>query len=327
MICCESMNVEIELAPLISALQDFETTDLWFSLQAQSGGELPAFWGSMLRGAFGNAFKANLCQRQGSICENCEHPQTCIYSSVFETPLPEQSTWMTRYASVPHPFVFLPPLPGQTFTIEKGHTLQFGMRLVGPAIEWVPYFILAWQLAAQTGLGTQNLPFVLIQVENKQGQILYQPGQIIKPISRHTVLTSNSRQRNGPINLYLETPLRLKAKGQILKNSLPFDRLVSNLLRRLSSLLYFHNDQQIDIDYAGIVSAARPIQTLSHRLYWQDAPRWSNRQQQKMNLGGLLGQIQYAPEAAAFGPLLQAGAILLVGKGTSFGLGRYQLST
>lgn len=320
------MNIEMELAPLISALQSFEYTDVWFSLQAQRAGELPAFWGSMLRGAFGHAFKATLCQNQQAICENCEQPQACIYASVFETPLPEQSEWMTRYESVPHPFVFLPPLPGQAYSLQRGEMLQFGMRVLAPAIEHLPYIILAWQLAAQTGLGAQQVPFELIQVENKQGQVLYQPGQVIETIKREPVLIAEVRQRKGPINLYLETPLRLKAKGQILKNSLPFDRLISNLLRRLSTLLYFHNGQQIELDYAGLVAAARVVQTLNQQLYWQDAPRWSNRQQQKMNLGGLLGQIQYAPEATAFRPLLQAGAVLLVGKGTSFGLGRYQVS-
>lgn len=321
------MIIEIELAPLAAALQTFEYADLWFSLQARSEGSLPAFWGSMLRGAFGHAFKASLCQNPRGICENCEQVQSCGYASVFETPLPAHSEWMTRYESVPHPFVFLPPLPGQTSLIQAGDTLRFGMRVFGPAIEMATYFILAWQEAAQQGLGSKRVPFELIQVEDNRGQVLYQPGQTMKPVSKQVVLPHQTLTRHGPINLYLETPLRLKAGGQILKRDLPFDRLISTLLRRLSAILYFHAGQQLELDYAGLVAAARPIQTLGHRLYWQDTPRWSNRQQQKMNMGGLLGQIQYAPESSAFVPLLQAGACLLLGKGTSFGLGRYQLST
>jgi len=42
-----------------------------------------------------------------------------------------------------------------------------------------------------------------------------------------------------------------------------------------------------------------------------------------MKLGGLIGDIVYYGPITPFKPLLEAGELLHVGKGTSFGLGKY----
>ena len=44
-----------------------------------------------------------------------------------------------------------------------------------------------------------------------------------------------------------------------------------------------------------------------------------------MKMGGLIGEATYRGNITPFLPLLQAGAILHIGKGTSFGLGKYEM--
>jgi CRISPR/Cas system endoribonuclease Cas6 (RAMP superfamily) len=44
-----------------------------------------------------------------------------------------------------------------------------------------------------------------------------------------------------------------------------------------------------------------------------------------MKLGGVVGEITYEGDITAFMPYLKAGEILHIGKGTSFGLGKYQI--
>ncbi|MCB1036939.1 MAG: CRISPR system precrRNA processing endoribonuclease RAMP protein Cas6, partial [Acidobacteria bacterium] len=53
--------------------------------------------------------------------------------------------------------------------------------------------------------------------------------------------------------------------------------------------------------------------------------RFSNRQQQRHRLQGLLGQITLAGDLEPFLPLLQSAEILHVGKNATMGLGRVEV--
>ena len=63
-------------------------------------------------------------------------------------------------------------------------------------------------------------------------------------------------------------------------------------------------------------------------LRWWDWQRYSARQQTTMNLGGLVGSFELSGDSEIiqkFLPLLKIGEWLHVGKGTTFGLGKYQV--
>ncbi|PIP08640.1 MAG: hypothetical protein COX51_03455, partial [Syntrophobacteraceae bacterium CG23_combo_of_CG06-09_8_20_14_all_50_8] len=49
------------------------------------------------------------------------------------------------------------------------------------------------------------------------------------------------------------------------------------------------------------------------------------RQETKIGMGGFVGEITFDGDAAPFFPLIRAGEVLHVGKGTSFGLGQYEM--
>ena len=77
--------------------------------------------------------------------------------------------------------------------------------------------------------------------------------------------------------------------------------------------------------YVGIERAST-VSVVSHHLRWFDWERFSSRQNSEMKLGGLLGDVSFEGDVRPFGPLLRAGEIVHVGKGTSFGLGQYLLT-
>jgi len=58
-------------------------------------------------------------------------------------------------------------------------------------------------------------------------------------------------------------------------------------------------------------------------LRWYDWERYSSRQETRMRLGGLVGEVEFEGELAEFLPYLFLGELIHLGKGTSFGLGRY----
>jgi len=65
---------------------------------------------------------------------------------------------------------------------------------------------------------------------------------------------------------------------------------------------------------------------MESQLTWVDWSRYSNRQHQKMTLGGLMGKIILTGELAPFVPMLYLGQWLHFGKNATFGMGRYQLA-
>jgi len=61
------------------------------------------------------------------------------------------------------------------------------------------------------------------------------------------------------------------------------------------------------------------------RLRWHDWERYSTRQEEKMKLGGFMGRIDFSGDFAPFWGYLVLGEIVHVGKGSSFGLGKYEI--
>ncbi|MCI0418045.1 MAG: CRISPR system precrRNA processing endoribonuclease RAMP protein Cas6, partial [Acidobacteria bacterium] len=75
-----------------------------------------------------------------------------------------------------------------------------------------------------------------------------------------------------------------------------------------------------------LLEEAKQITVRSHDLVWDDWARYSGRQKEWMQFGGLMGSVTYEGVLGAFMPLLALGEWLHVGGKTSFGLGRYRIS-
>lgn len=132
---------------------------------------------------------------------------------------------------------------------------------------------------------------------------------------------------NGIIALSVRflTPLRVVYQRKFVFD-IEFEMLVTSLLRRLRLLGYFHCDQGEGAgDHKAFIGQADRIERVHNGLVWRDRERCSGRQQTRMKMGGLVGDVVYRGDIGPLRPLLEAGAILHVGKGTSFGLGKYVL--
>lgn len=127
------------------------------------------------------------------------------------------------------------------------------------------------------------------------------------------------------ITLRFLTPTRLRF-DEALVNHLDFHVLIRNLLRRLSALSYFHCGHQLDLDFKGLIARAEQITTEKTELHWADWHRYSNRQKRKIQMGGVIGQVTYRGPLAEFLPFLRLGELVHIGKGTVFGLGKYQMT-
>jgi hypothetical protein len=131
------------------------------------------------------------------------------------------------------------------------------------------------------------------------------------------------------LTIHLITPLRIKYENH-LKADLPFHVLIRAALRRISSLFACYGEEheedggQHALDYTGIVTRAmdQDIQIQESDLHWFDWERYSNRQEVKMLMGGMVGSISYMGNLGEFLSLLRLCEEVHLGKQSTFGLGQ-----
>lgn len=120
------------------SLDHFKFAKFSFFLKALGNTFLPPYKGSTLRGAFGNTFKKVVCVIRERACKSCLLKNRCVYSYVFETPPPPDSSKMRKYPFAPHPFVIEPPLEEKR-VYKGGDPLCFKLLLIGKSIDFLPY--------------------------------------------------------------------------------------------------------------------------------------------------------------------------------------------
>ncbi len=296
---------------------------------------LPPYKGATLRGGFGQAFKRMACSRPqpGGTCQGCSEWDRCAYSYVFETPVPPDSEVLRTHAAVPRPFVFEPPLDDKT-EYGLGDELAFGLVLIGRGIDYLPYFILAFKALGDVGLGRGRARFRLKQVWARDPlgpweTLIYDgPSDALRNVEMTAGITEIEQAAaelpDHELSVCFLTPTRLKHGGKIARE-LVFDVLVRALLRRVSSLYYFHCGERWEADYRGLIELAQKVEMVESAAQWQSWERYSSKQDRRIEMGGLVGKMRYAGPLAAFRCLLVLGSVVHVGKGCVFGNGQYEV--
>jgi hypothetical protein len=121
-----------------------------------------------------------------------------------------------------------------------------------------------------------------------------------------------------------DTPARFIQRGELCREP-RFDLLAGSLLRRLENLVRFHCGGEGAWVYGSLLEDAAGVELVRNETRWHDWERYSNRQDRRMKLGGFVGRAVYRGPLSPFLPLLALGTWVNVGKGTTFGLGRYRV--
>ncbi|MBE3577801.1 MAG: CRISPR system precrRNA processing endoribonuclease RAMP protein Cas6 [Limnochordales bacterium] len=326
--------------------------------------ELPPYKGSTFRGAFGWAFQRVCCLTGWPSCSGCVSRSVCAYAQVFEAMTVHGTIPPLRgLQDISRPFVLRPPRDRQE-KYQPGDRLQLELLLFGRAIPLTPLFIRAFLLLAAQGVGRgrgrmrverveawlpQGDAVNLFDLDSGNGATRGQRpfyatlGQWLGN-SRPVAVGTNGKCET--VSIEFITMTRFKHDGRLVKFGPPFSVLVASLLRRLTTLWWYCGGEEEAERFAYIpegekgmedekasrwlyrelVERAAEVRLLDANTRWDDWVRFSYRQQQRMLLGGLTGRAVYDEEARLFLPLLKAGEIVHVGKGTTFGLGQYRLS-
>ena len=291
---------------------------------------LPDYAGSALRGAFGHALRQLSCMTRQKDCTACPLLTSCPYPAIF-APTPPKQHSLQVFSHIPVPYVIEAPEEAAR-TYAPGELFSFHVVLIGRALKELPLIILAWRRALARGLaagdGTAELVRV-IHCDSGGDMIVHIPdvGAVLSHQQRVPVnpasLGSLAPTR---VTLHIFTPLRLQQNGYAIRQEkLEARTLLMAIVRRANLLGEFHGEGPITESFAALHAAAVDIRDIK-ALTWRDWTRYSSRQEQKMTLGGVVGEWSLEGNLAPFLPYLHLGQWLHAGKEAVFGLGGYRLA-
>ena len=288
---------------------------------AERDGKLPAFPGSTIRGAFGNALKRLVCVMRNRPCDGCPLEFTCMYTTVFETRAKPSGENPVRNIRPPHPFVLKVDFVANR-QLNGGDRLDIGITLYGTAMANYPFILRAMEEACEYGLGPNRLPFRLKAIRQVGKHRDWMRGHAYPvPVIRDIPKASGSSCRWRTV-----TPLRLRSEGKPVDHLglVPRD-IALPVLRRLMLLVNHYGNPDHFHVHPHMNNSACLLRFTSCDLKWKRLQRYSSRQSTTHSISGLMGVVGIDfSDAPEWGPILAWAPAIHVGKATSMGLGRVE---
>ena len=252
-------------------------------------------------------------------CEPCPKAATCPYHQIFTQPLSVDPVALKRYQKPSLPFVFdipvLPPTPA------KGCTVELGLIITGSAVNYLAEHIAATDTMLRNSGFRRRLNASILKVEtvgySGGRNSIMEPGGALKT-GLLEILSMGGLQEavvlpSDTVTISIMTPMRIMGEGKP-SREFSFSPFVRALFRRLSSLAYYYGDEETELDYKWLADQSRLVECVDADVRWVE---WGNK------WSGLIGTGTFAGDLSEYHPFLLAGECLHVGKGASFGLGRF----
>lgn len=292
---------------------------------------LPPYKGFAFRGVFGTVLKELACVIPGEKCSQCPFKHTCTYAYLFETSPEEGKEGFRRFSNFPRPYIINPPM-GDKRQFKRYDTLSFEFVLTGRGNDYIQPIICTFEEIGRRGIRNNMGKFMIDRVTcvNDAGkeQLMYTKGKINSEMPPLRTISLQQDEHTGTTGatLLFHTPLLLEERGQIHYKPPQFDFLFEHLARRIMLLQALHGPGGLLIEQMDkLLVYAKCIELTETDMQWKSMERISNRQQNRIKTGGLIGCITYRGELAPFIPFLRAGELIHIGKSTTFGFGGYRL--
>jgi hypothetical protein len=325
-----------------------------FTLTPAQTLEVPAInKGNMLRGGFGHAFRRLCCIPQCKDAKTCPLADSCPYKAVFEPSPPPGADRLSKNQDIPRPFVFRAPQSLRT-RYEKGERFEFGLVLIGRALDFLPYFVLSFRELAGEGLGLNRAECTLDRVEQlgicasgddkggSKAELVYSADDQVfrsnESIGAECWIEARLREFsrvNGKaplrrLTIRFLTPTLLRADGKVIHHP-EFHHLFKRVRDRVNALSTFFGNGPLDADFRGLGMRAEGIRTVSSKIEWFERFRTSSKTHQRHELSGFVGECVYEFPRHESGisnlelfKWLIAGELLHAGRHTAWGNGWYR---
>jgi hypothetical protein len=322
------------VAEIYGKMEQFKAAKYRICIEVgEKGMYLPPYKGSTFRGGFGSTFRRVVCSMKTGECKGCLLQANCPYAYIFETAPSLGAEVLKNYENVPRPFVIEPPIESKTY-YASGEIITFRLLLFGKAISFLPYFIVVFRELGASGIGKGRNPYLLKNItavgllEDGEETVYRAEDQTVvnanRVVSGSDIISYCGGLNVDAVDINFITMTRLKYNKSFV-NHPEFHVLIRNLLRRISSLMYFHHDLELELDFKGVIQRAEQVKIISDKTRWVDWERYSNRQAARMSLGGIVGKASYEGALAEFMPFMKLGEIAHIGKAATFGMGKYKI--
>jgi hypothetical protein len=305
-----------------SHLQSLKIYKLRFDCRAVTLLEAGPFWGSMLHGVLGQALRKQLCSNGNPQCIDCQDKSDCNYWRIFFNEASPNQAHARKYAEPPQPFIIRKDVYDRTLFL-PGTPFSFGLVMIGHAIRDLQYFIDAFRLAGEIGMGRLAGKFEIVAVlTDSTGNDTYAPldgNQNPIPVDLQPIF--GMPQTISWARMQFVAPLHIKDKGQPAATP-GAGLLLHRIYERLILLNHFYCGGALtegdDYNF--------PAPETTYDLHKYPFARFSNRHGKRLDLSGIIGTIELRGELTTLYPLLALGQYVNLGKMAALGLGQYRLA-
>lgn len=227
-------------------------------------------------------------------------------------PQPATDPVVKRQVQTPAAAVIFSPDAVRQGNFPKGHQFQLPALFIGDGVVAIEAFVTLLRLLGQRG------------IHNGQGHFHVTPGSLVPRVFPLSWLLVDRNPCVTKAMLEIVTPLRLMRNGKPLFKFV-FEDFLSTLWRRVNHLAIAHGEVVIDSCNDELNGLAATIGCNPERLHWSD---WRRLEQgyRGQGIGGLTGTLELSGDSLAdVWWLLELGALLHLGKGASYGFGRFRL--
>lgn len=243
-------------------------------------------------------------------------------------PQPATDPVVQRQVQKPSAAVVFSPDPIPQGSFDKGHQFQLPALFIGAGVVAIEAFVVLLQLLGQRGIHKGQGRFHVTASELSSSDLHFNPvkvtpGSLIPKVFPLSWLLVERNPCLCETTLEIITPLRLIKNGKPLFKFL-FRDFISTLWRRVNHLAIAHGEVVTESHNDELNSLAATIECSAERLHWSD---WRRLEQGRngQGIGGLTGTLELSGDSLAqVWWLLELGALLHVGKGASYGFGRFR---
>ena len=264
---------------------------------------LPAFLGSTLRGAVGQAL----------------YTDTAAYTYLYNN-----RTLKGNSQDVVNPYIIVPPEMNR-ISYRAGDELNFNMVLLGDAEQYAQALVNALQLVQKLKLGASRYPFELKKITHCLDQrIIWQNAHLNETAIQSAVLPYRTLPDVRQLTIQMQTPLRIRRNGLLLEK-VDFSTIIRNITKRIEAIVERYGGWVDRIETERIRILASQVCITQNSLQKNNMERYSNRLGEKMDFSGLIGSMQFEGALSPFVPWLYAAQILHIGRNTTFGMGKIEV--
>ncbi|MGK2908007.1 MAG: CRISPR system precrRNA processing endoribonuclease RAMP protein Cas6 [Desulfuromonadales bacterium] len=253
------------------------------------------------------------------------------WRSLFQPALSDDPVARRKFQKPAPAYVVTMPIM-QKKLFDAGETLELEVLFLGIGITQIHAFLRNLIQLGRLGLAAGEGRFAVTKVFSREpGQsegLAWQgnepPEALACSVMPLTWLLQTERIERRLVIRFI-TPTRLMVDGKPLRKP-RFKQVFPFMLRRTTSMLYAHGGIELLEDPAYLLEQVNELNVVETRLHWQDWRPLGGRQ--GMTVGGFLGEMTLHGQTLEESYWVFAVASLLgIGKGATYGAGRFLLSS